>query len=110
MFHEVALPHAPVYQQVLGEKGRDDHAASVVHPSHLVQLAHGRIDDGKTCAALGPGCELGLVIRPRDVGVLWFEVQEQTKKNQKQKQKKKKRARSDSWQARDPSTNVKRRQ
>jgi hypothetical protein len=72
-FHEVALAHAPVDQQVFGEEGGDDHAAAVVHPADSVELAHVGIDDGVAGAALTLGFEVLVVVLPLNVGVFGFE-------------------------------------
>ncbi len=73
MLHEVALAHAPIDEEVLGEEGRDDHAASVVHVAHVVDLAHRRVHDGKPGTTGAPGFELFHVVFPFDIGVFRLE-------------------------------------
>ena len=73
MFHEVALAHAPVDQQILGKEGGDDHATPVVHVASVVELAHRCVDDGEAGCAGAPGFEEGLVVFPADVCIFGFE-------------------------------------
>ena len=73
MLHEIPLTHAPVDQQVLGQERGDDHPASVVHVAHVVELAHGGVDNGEARLAVTPGLEELHVILPSDVCVLWLE-------------------------------------
>ena len=73
VFHKIALAHAPVEQEVLGEERGDGHAGAVVHVAGCVELAHGGVDERVAGAALGPGVEQLLGILPFDVGVFRFE-------------------------------------
>lgn len=57
VFHKVALAHAPVEQEIFGQEGGDGHAGAVVHVAGVVELAHGGVDEGVPCSALGPGME-----------------------------------------------------
>ncbi len=40
LLHEIGFAVLPIVQQVLGQKGRDNHAHTIMHPSSLIQLTH----------------------------------------------------------------------
>ena len=73
MFHEVALAHAPVDEEVFGEERGYGHAGAVVHVACVIELAHGGVDVGVAGLALGPFGEELVVIFPSDVGLFGFE-------------------------------------
>ena len=58
---------------MLCKEGSNDHAATIVHPAAVVELAHGRINDWVACLAFTPGFEMLLVVFPGYVGVFRFE-------------------------------------
>ena len=73
MLHEIALPEAPVDEQVLGQEARRDHAAPVVHVAGEVELTHSGVDDRKTCVTGSPGGEEIGIVLPSDIGIFGFE-------------------------------------
>lgn len=62
VLHEVSLALSPVNEQVLGQERGDDHAASVVHVTEMVQLTHGGIDNGESRSSLAPCREVVFVV------------------------------------------------
>ena len=70
---EVAFAPSPIDVNVLGEKGRYDHAGAVVHKSRLVELAHSGVDHGKAGSAFSPKFECLGILFPGDLIVLFLE-------------------------------------
>ena len=64
LLHEVALTPLPRDQEVLGQKGGDDHPQPVVHPPGLVELPHGCIHDRKSGLPLAPRLKEVLPVFP----------------------------------------------
>ena len=62
--HEGRFAPAPVADQVLHQEGGHDHAAAVVHPAALVELAHGGVDDRHAREPLAPGFKPAAVVVP----------------------------------------------
>lgn len=73
MFHEEALTHTPVDEEVFGKEGGNNHTAPVVHPASGEELAHGGVDDGIAGTASTPGLKVGGRVGPGYVGIFWFE-------------------------------------
>jgi len=67
------LAATPIYEQVLGEKGRNDHAQAIVHPTGRVQTAHRGIHNRVSRLSRAPGLKVGFLSRPINVVILWLE-------------------------------------
>lgn len=61
---KVGFPPTPVHQQVLHQKGGDDHAHAVVHPAGGGQLTHAGVDDWIAGGAGTPRLKLLVVVLP----------------------------------------------
>lgn len=65
MMHEVPLSALPVDPKILDEKGRHDHADTVVHPSCLIELPHTGIHNRIARPPAAPGLEQDIPLRAR---------------------------------------------
>ena len=70
VLHEVCLAHPPINQQILSQKGPNNHSAPIMHIPHPLQLPHSRVHNRETRLSLAPLPERSVVVLPFNIIVL----------------------------------------